>query len=373
MRSPPRVCVVTWQLQPDSGWGRYSLGLVRGLRELGVELRVLTERRSDPPPDFDRAQIIRCLSTPLAPLDRPLAMAWNLVQVLRRAGGVDLVHFLVEPYALAASLGFVQPYLVTIHGTYGLIPLRSNPVTRTLFQRALQRARAVVCVSRFTRTRMADALRLDNLAVINNGLELPRPDGMPAESISGGPILLGVGALKPRKGYHVAVEALAVVRERYPEVRYFMVGDDRDRRYVDLLKESVRRLGLEGNVEITGRIDDGRLDALYRRCDAFILPPVNSGAAFEGFGLTYLEANAYGKPVVGSLGCGAEDAIQDGENGFLAPQADSEAVASRILQLLDDPSAARRMGERGRQTAMARDWSNVAAEYLALYERALGG
>ena len=49
--------------------------------------------------------------------------------------------------------------------------------------------------------------------------------------------------------------------------------------------------------------------------DVYVLPAENSGGAFEGFGLTYLEANAYGKPVVGTLDCGAEDAIDDGDNG----------------------------------------------------------
>ena len=382
MARPLRVCVVTWQLRPDSGWGRYSLGLVRGLRERGVAVRVLTERRSPPPAELRDLRIIPCLTVPLASLDRPFAVAWNLAHVLRRARGADLVHFFVEPYALAASLVFPRPYLITVHGTYGIAPLRGHALVRRLFARSLRRARAVVCVSRFTRARMAEALALGNLEVINNGLELPAgAREVPSPSLApgpwtpapnNGPVLLGVGALKPRKGYHVAVESLPIVRRRYPGVRYFLVGDDGDRRYVDQLRASVSRLGLERNVTITGRIDDRQLDALYRRCDAFVLPPVNSGAAFEGFGLTYLEANAYGKPVVGSLDCGAEDAIRDGDNGLLAPQGDPAAVAERILRLLDDPPAAGRMGARGREMALARDWSHVVGEYLALYERALG-
>ena len=383
-RRPLRVCVVTWQLAPDSGWGRYSLGLVRGLRERGVELTVLTERRS-PPPELAGVRVVPCLSTPLATLDRPRAFAWNLAQVVGRTRGADLVHFFVEPYVLAAALAFPWPYLITVHGTYGVVPLRGNPVTAALFARAMRGARAVVCVSRYTRQRVAEVLPLDNLVVVNNGLEMPsggRGSGARGQgkapplpdprSPTPDPLLLGVGALKPRKGYHVAVEALPAVRERYPDVRYVMVGDDRDRKYVDQLRAAIDRLGLERNVTIAGRIDDGELDALYRRCDAFVMPPVNSGAAFEGFGLTYLEANAYGKPVVGSLDCGAEDAIRDGVNGLLAPQGDAAAVAERVLRLLDDPAEAARMGQRGRKLAVARDWSRVAGEYAAIYEQVLG-
>jgi phosphatidylinositol alpha-1,6-mannosyltransferase len=345
---------------------------VRALRDRGVTIQVLTERRSPVPPGFEEVRVVPCLSTPLASLDRPLAFVWNLVQVARHARGSDLVHFFVEPYALAASLAFPWRYLITVHGTYGLVPLRSNPVTRRLFARTLERARGVVCVSRFTRSQMAQATPQANLAVINNGLEMPERNTSDADdSIVGDPLLLGVGALKPRKGYHVVVDSLPLIRERFPNVHYYLVGDDGDRRYVDQLRQSVQRLQLERNVTITGRIEDARLDALYRRCDAFVLPPVNSGAAFEGFGLAYLEANAYGKPVVGSFNCGAEDAIVDGQTGLLAPQGDHAAVARCILQLLEDPAAAHAMGERGRDWALARTWNSVAAEYVELYERAL--
>ncbi len=373
MARPLRVCVVTWELQPDSGWGRYSLGLIRGLRERGVEIVVLVHRRTSSAHVPDGVRVVPCLSSPLGALDRPVSCVWNFAQLARYARGSDLVHFCVEPYALTAALWLPWPYVVTVHGTYGVVPLRGNPLLRSAFARSLRGARAVVCVSRFTRDRMAEAASLDNLAVINNGLELPGTGhAEPSDGLPGDPVLLGVGALKPRKGYHVAVEALPLIRRRYPTVHYFAVGDDRDHKYVAQLREAIQRHGLEEHVTITGRIDDDRLAALYRRADVFVLTPVNSGLAFEGFGLAYLEANAYGTPVVGSSDCGAEDAIQEGENGLLAPQADHVAVAERVLQLLDDPARAERMGTRGRELALARDWTNVAADYLALYERVLG-
>lgn len=370
MTVPKKLLIVTWELQPDSGWGRYSLGLIRGLLERGVEMTILTERRA-PAPDLP-AKVIPCLSTPLASLDRPLPFAWNLAEVFRHAPGHDLVHFFVEPYALAASGIFPWPYLLTVHGTYGLVPLRMNLVTRTLFRRTLKRASSVVCVSHYTRRRMVEAVGLENLAVVTNGLEMPRPPETSFEGeIAGEPVLMGAGALKPRKGYHTVVEALPRIRERYPNVHYYLVGDDRDRKYVDGLRRSIGTLGLERNATITGRIDEAHLEALYQRSDVFVLPAENSGTAFEGFGLTYLEANAYGKPVVGTYDCGAEDAIQDGVNGLLIPQRDAKALAQAVLKLLDDRALAREMGQRGSDLAKQRDWSSVVDEYLALYAQAL--
>jgi glycosyltransferase involved in cell wall biosynthesis len=367
---PRKVLIATWELQPDSGWGRYSLGQIRGLLERGVELTILSERRA-PVPDL-AARVIPCLSSPLASLDRPGPFAWNMAQVFRYAPGHDLVHFFVEPYALAASTVFPWPYLITVHGTYGLVPLRMNVVTRTLFARALKRAESVVCVSNYTRRRMAEALGLQNLAVVTNGLELPTPPTAAfAGQIAGEQVLMGAGALKPRKGYHTVVEALPRIRQRYPNVHYYLVGDDQDTRYVDGLRRSIATLGLEQHATITGRIDEVHLDALYQRADVFVLPAENSGAAFEGFGLTYLEANAYGKPVVGTYDCGAEDAITDGVNGLLVPQRDPGAVADAVLRLLDDRSLAQTMGAQGSKIARDRDWSRVVDEYLALYDQAL--
>jgi glycosyltransferase involved in cell wall biosynthesis len=368
--SPKRILIVTWELQPDSGWGRYSLGLVRGLLERGHQLTILTTRNTKAPP-LD-ARVIPCLSTPLGALDRPLPFAWNMAQVLKHAPGHDLVHFFVEPFALAASAVFPWPYLITVHGTYGVSPFRMNAVTRTLFARTLKRAASVVCVSGYTRRRMGEVLPLDNLDVVTNGFDpLTVPAGHFDGEISGHPVLMGSGALKPRKGYHTVLEALPAVRKRHPDVHYYLVGDDQDRKYVAGLRESIQRLDLAGNATITGRINEAYLDALYRRADAFVLPSENSGAAFEGFGLAYIEANAYGKPVIGTLDCGAEDAIDDGDNGLLVPQRDPSALSAAMLRLLDDPAAARAMGERGRERSNSRDWSHVVDEYLVLYDRAL--
>lgn len=365
---------MTWQLAPDSGWGRYSLGLVRGLNELGVETVTLTERRSAAPSGWSYGQVIPCLSTPLASLDHPAALVWNTAQVLKWRRGSDLVHFFVEPYAMTSALFFPWRSLITVHGTYGVIPLRGNLVTRSLFARVMRRASAVVCVSRFTRGRVAAALPLDNLEVIANGFDRLDPGDSPDnDPIVGDPVLLGVGALKPRKGYHVGVEAVARIRETFPDVHYYLVGDDRDTRYLDQLHELVAKHGLESSVTITGRVSDARLDALYRRADVFILTPVNSGAAFEGFGLTYLEANSYGKPVIGSLDCGAEDAVTDGDNGYLAPQGDAGAVASLLTKILLNPAEAAELGRRGRERATRQDWTYVSRSYLSLYERVCAG
>ena len=369
-----KLLVTAESLAPRSGWGSYSLGLLRALVSLGVEPKALLDRRADPVAPAG-VEAIPCLSSPLGALDRAAAITWNAAQVLRHARGSTLLHFMVEPHATASLPRGLPPSVVTVHGTYAVSPFRANPLTRTLYAAALRRARAVICVSRFTRDALLGQLKLDKVPVIHNGHDL-LPDNGPVRDevlVDGRPLILGVGALKPRKGYHVALRAVARLREKFPDLRYYLVGELEDRGYVARLRSDIAELGLEHQAVITGPVSDGRLRALYREADLFLLTPVNSGRSFEGFGIAYLEANAYGKPVLGSSDCGAAEAIEDGVNGLLAPQNDDLAVAERAATILADPSLAARLGEAGRAKAERQTWTVVARKYLDVYEQVLRG
>jgi phosphatidyl-myo-inositol dimannoside synthase len=150
------------------------------------------------------------------------------------------------------------------------------------------------------------------------------------------------------------------------------VGDTGDRRYADSLRQQIADLRLEQHVTLEGRVSDEQLKKLYRDATVFALTPVNTGVAFEGFGLAYLEAGAHGLPVIGSLGCGAEDAIVDGKTGYLVPQEAPDEIAARVRSLLLDPEGARSLGKRGREHAHSFAWERVAESYLDVYHTALG-
>ena len=360
-------------LDPADGWGAYALGLLGGLTSLGVRCTVLAARHARAS-GLPGVKVIPCLSSPLGALDRPPAIAWNAGQLLRHAKGADLLHFMVEPYATASVPFRLPPTCITIHGTYAVAPFNGRLHTRMLYRAALRRARAVVCVSRFTRDRLLGQVALDNVTVIQNGHGVrPEDPRAVAETgkIQGQPILLGVGALKPRKGYHVALEAVAKLRGQFPDLRYYLVGDTSDKGYVARLREQIAALCLESHAVITGPVSDAELATFYRQADLFLLTPVNAGTAFEGFGIVYLEANAYGLPVVGSWGCGAEEAIEDGVTGLLAPQHDVDAIALCAARILGDPAFAASLGAAGRIRANQQTFEAVASQYLQLYESRL--
>jgi len=77
--------------------------------------------------------------------------------------------------------------------------------------------------------------------------------------------------------------------------------------------------------------------------------------------------------VIGTYGCGAEDAIIDGYNGLLVPQNDPEKIADAIEYLLDNPEVAKKMGEHGRKRAKEFSWGNIVNRIIQVYEETLNG
>jgi len=143
------------------------------------------------------------------------------------------------------------------------------------------------------------------------------------------------------KGQTYLVQAWPSVLKREPRALLLLVGDGPEER---LLRSRAAELGLGGSVRFLGFRQD--IPSLLALAEALVLPSLN-----EGFGLVLLEAMAMGKPVVASAVGGIPEVVLDGRTGLLVPPADPEALAVAILRLLEDPRAAQRLGEAGRERA----------------------
>jgi phosphatidylinositol alpha-1,6-mannosyltransferase len=91
-----------------------------------------------------------------------------------------------------------------------------------------------------------------------------------------------------------------------------------------------------------------------------LTPREDRRGRFEGLGLVYLEAGARGKAVLGSAGCGAEDAIEPDRTGLLVPPEDLEATTGQLRRLLADLDLRARLGQAGRSRAEGLTWEGVA-------------
>jgi len=136
-----------------------------------------------------------------------------------------------------------------------------------------------------------------------------------------------VGNVTPRKGLLAALHSLA----RIPETRWKLdvAGDTRrDPRYTQRIRRFLTQQGLNDRVSLLGRVPDDELDRLYRQSHVLYMP-----FAYEGYGIVFLEALASGLPVLARQGCGAEEIVSHGENGFLFASGDVDGPAARINEL----------------------------------------
>jgi phosphatidylinositol alpha-1,6-mannosyltransferase len=174
-----------------------------------------------------------------------------------------------------------------------------------------------------------------------------------------------LGRLDLDKGQDVLLTAFDTVRRTLPRARLLIGGDGPHRTELLRLRAS---LGLDACVEFLGEVPAEKLAAYFACCDVFALTS-RCTERWEGFGLVYLEAGYYGKPVVGGNEGGVPEAIAQGESGLLADPRDSLAVAATIAALLADRQLAATLGANGRKRVI--DYFNarrMAAETLAHIE-----
>ena len=369
-----RVLIVTDRLAPDHGWGRYAVGLLRALREEGADVRILSPRGLGTESDLLDAPRHGNVTSYVRETRRVsrLVLA-NVVAIARAARDCDVVHCIVEPYAVPAAIaGLVirRPLVVTVHGTYAVRPFR-RPGARAWYEFAYGRAARLIAVSQYTRSRLP-ARFTAKAVVVPEGVEHDRFAVVPA-AFGGAwrpgpgtaPFLLSVGPVKRRNGYATTLEAFARVRARVPGIEYRIAGGTDDPAFMVELQARIVSLGLEGVVHLMGRVADDELLALYHGCTAFWLLPEDDGEQFHGFGLVYWEANACGKAVIGARDSGAGDAITPGVNGVLVDSGDIDGAAAAAIGLLTDPARLAAMGEAGR--THARPWRDAARQMMDQY------
>jgi D-inositol-3-phosphate glycosyltransferase len=150
-----------------------------------------------------------------------------------------------------------------------------------------------------------------------------------------------------------------------PSILLLIVGDGDLRPQYE---SKVHELGLSDNVIFVGNAPDDELPAYYAASDVLVLPSEDMS---EGFGLTLLEANASGRPCIGSNTGGIPGVICDGYNGFLVPPKDPETLARRVIDMASNTNARQKMGVNGRKIALSHDWKIAARKTEYVYKAAM--
>lgn len=321
---------------PLRGWGRYTLELVRALRDR-EELDLLELDEGGRGPELLWEQL-------------------TLPRILRRRGAA-LVH---APNCFL-PLRRPCPGVVTVHD----LAFEDHPEDfarlngwkyRALTPRCARSAERVICVSEYTRRDLCERYGVDpdRARTIYSAPSLPIGDEPPPP----GPYLLAAGDLRRKKNLVRLARAFAQLHGEGIPHRLVLAGLDTGE------GPAVRAAAGGAPVEITGYVTDSRLDALMRGADLLVYPSL-----YEGFGLVVVEAMARDCPVAASDATALPEAA--GGAAALFDPHDEGDMAATIRRVLDDPGLRAGMVERGRARVAELSWRRTAELTAAVYRELL--
>ena len=221
-----------------------------------------------------------------------------------------------------------------------------------VYQLGMRLARQVTVLSHFTADRVTKAQGVDSkrVVVLPPALDpdfLAEKEPLPKKFPPAGHILLTVSRLAASEGYKgvdMVIQALPKLLKVVPDAYYIVIGDGDDRQRLEKLAKD---LGVDRQVYFAGIKEAEELRNYYQSCDVFVMPSKG-----EGFGVVFLEAMAFGKPVIGGNHGGTPDVIVDGETGFLVEYGDVDSLVERLISLLRDADLRQKMGQAARQRVM---------------------
>lgn len=173
-------------------------------------------------------------------------------------------------------------------------------------------------------------------------------------------IILTLGRLVKRKGVVWFIEN--VIKRLDADITYIIAGTGREE---SAIRSTIYTHHLQDRVLYVGGVSERDKELLFCTADIFVQPNINVAGDMEGFGLVVLEAATHGRVVIASRLEGLQDAIVDGENGYLVDSGDADAYQARIESVLNDSTARAAAGKRARQFVIDHyAWPLMASKYL---------
>lgn len=285
-------------------------------------------------------------------------------ELLRRARRKEFDYLLVGqilPLGLVAwplSFLFNFRYAVFLHGLDFSLAVKGGR-KRWLSRLILRRADSIISANSFVGRQAEEFIghSKKKTIVINPGLgSVPTAETTTIDylkkqySLTDKKIVLSLGRLVRRKGFDYSLQAFKKINNE--DWIYVIVGKGPDEEY---LKQTARELfgdNYSQKIIFAGEASEAEKSAWMELFDIFLMPSRNIAGDYEGFGIVYLEANAYGKPVIAGRSGGVGDAVIDGLNGLLVDPDDIGDISRALTVLLSDGELRQRLGTAGKMRAI---------------------
>lgn len=208
-------------------------------------------------------------------------------------------------------------------------------------------------------------INADSFHIIPHGIPLPVLSMVQPQNSDQVEVLF-IGRFEYRKGIDLLLAAIPQVLKTYENVIFKLIGNDEDKSYEKPFRDQYP-LEVTSKVIFCGLMNTEDTKRAYTNCDIFVAP-----SRYESFGLIYIEAMSYGKPVIGLKAGGAMDIIADNQNGLLAEPEDVSSLVLQLSRLIENHTLRKELGTDARKTVEDKfSDEQLASNSIAYYQEVI--
>lgn len=360
------VASITGHFPPCKGGGiaEWALGIARELPKIGYQTSVYATNRKDRDLTVHKDESFSCV-TMYGRNWHEFHKWYSMYYMWKILNKNPETIFIATTWGMAKSYSYLKkkyPQSKMIVVAHGLEVTRLKEGKElTSFKNVVNDSDLILCVSKYTKNEIidrVDGIETNHIKFLPNGVDINR--FFPVENTSGflnrynipenSNIILTLARIIRRKGHDTVIKCLPSLIKKFPNIQYVIAGPHRKKdTYLDELKLLAKELSVENHIVFVDYIPDSDLNEIYSRSQVYVMVSrtYNDIGDSEGFGITFLEANACGCPVIGSTEGGIPDAVENNKNGLLVPADDIKSLTKAIEKFLEDESFRRKIIDQG--------------------------
>ena len=378
------IAIITGHFPPSKGGGiaEWALGIARELPKLGHTTSVYVTHRKDRDLSIHKDEKFDC--HPMYGRNwhefHRFYAGYYMWKILKE--NPDTV-FIVTTWGMAKSFNFLKkryPKSKMIVVAHGLEITRLKP-SRELntMTKVVSSSDLVLSVSKFTRDEIInrlDSINTNHVKFLPNGVDTNRFFPIEADESFlekynipiGSDLILTLARIIKRKAHDDVIRAMPDILSAFPQAHYAIAGPHRKKDpYLYFLKQLVKDLSLENHVTFIDFIPDEDLKKIYSVSKVYVMASrtLHETGDSEGFGITFLEANACGCPVIGSYEGGIPDAVENEINGLLVPSDSPNDISKAIKKLFSNEDYRKNIAKKGMERVSNKfTWEKLTIQML---------
>lgn len=392
-----RICFISNEYPPETGFGgigTYTYSLAQGLSEKGHDVTVITKAFGKESIIKDGRVKVHRIFDKKVPFEgfskifnlfsgKGFNYYWHsksvflkIEELIEKDGKFDVIEGPLwdgECFAYSPQIGIplVVRLQTPIFKSREILGKKQNKVIEFIEKKSLQKATLIASISKNIGEVVSKHYKIPKDKILLSYLGIKLPDISNPIFRKNSFKLLYVGRLEKRKGTEEFIEALPEILKKNTKITIDIVGKDYyqapgNTNYFEYFKNKVQKK-FWSRVIFHGFVSNEKLKKFYKYCDIFIAP-----SRYESFGLIFLEAMAYGKPVIGTKVGGIPEIVKDKEMGLLIDVNEPGQIADSVIKLFNNEKLRERLGKKAFEY-VRKNFSveRLTEESLSIYNQAI--